>query len=126
MVRIIESNVSFKLIKRLLTRQRKIMCIASTAYRPIQEEAPPEFCMGVQIGEERPHSYHTLRSSTRLTVVRRERMRHIISLNMGDLGVSFLYYLHTLTVITSPLLTLSGLASGMKRGNQLNIPGECD
>ena len=57
----------------------------------------------------------------------KEEVRHIISLNVRDLAdVTPLRYLHTLTVITSPLLTLRGLASGMKRGNQLNIPGECD
>ena len=66
------------------------------SYKPIQYAEPLLFCILVTIGDEMFHSYHTLRSLTQR---------------------------HTFATTRSPALTLRGVDRGMKRGNQLNIPG---
>jgi hypothetical protein len=65
----------------------------------MEKVAPPEFWIGDTTGLVKPHSYHTLRASQQR---------------------------HTLTVISSPFCTRTGLARGMKRGNQLNMPSVCE
>ena len=65
----------------------------------MEKVAPPEFWIGDTTGLVKPHSYHTLRASQQR---------------------------HTLTVISSPFCTRTGLARGMKRGNQLNMLSVCE
>jgi hypothetical protein len=109
-------------------------------YSPIHEEDPPEFWMGVQIGEDRHHSYHTFRSSTYL-MGRSMGERKGVRIDNGkwsalreESGASrrlevlqgYQHHLQILAVTTSPTWSRRGDAKGMKRGNQLNMPGECD
>ena len=60
------SNWNSQKLNTLSNFNRYIYSPLIYIYNPIQDDVAPEFCMGVQIGEDRLHSYHTLRSSTNL------------------------------------------------------------